>query len=286
VSAARKRPPQGGTEPRPLSRPKKRFGQHFLISPRIIDGILRLAALLPQDRVVEIGAGTGNLTEALARRAGHVMALELDRDLIPTLRQRFADQPQVDIIHADALSFDFMLLPAPFIVVANLPYGSAIAILTRLLALRCHMRHAVIMLQHEVAERLCAVPGTKAYGSLTLLTQWFASIDRGFNVPPSAFSPPPKVRSRVVRVRPHATPRVAVPDEAFLFRVIRAAFSQRRKMLANALQQEFHALAPQALRHAIETSAIATTRRGESLSLDEFARLSEALQQVLAVPQE
>ncbi len=212
-------------------RPKKRFGQHFLVSPTILAGILRLAELAPDDVVVEIGAGTGTLTEALARTVGRLWALELDRDLIPSLRQRFADRPQVEIVHADALTFDFAQLPTPIKAVANLPYGTAVAILTRLLRQRSRLRCAVIMLQREVAERLYASPGTKAYGSLTLLTQWYATVDKGFHVPPAAFSPPPKVMSTVVRVTPRPTPPVAVQDEACLFRIIHAAFAQRRKTL-------------------------------------------------------
>ena len=225
-------------------RPKKRFGQHFLTSRTIVDGILRWPELTPEDVVVEIGAGTGTLTDAIASRAGRILALELDRDLISPLRQRFADRPHVEIIHADALTFEFDQLPTPIKVVANLPYGTAVAILTRLLALRSRMRCAVIMLQREVAERLCAHPGTKAYGSLTLLTQWYATVEKGFNVPPSAFSPPPKVMSTVVRIIPRSTPPVAVQDEGLLFRLIHAAFSQRRKMLANALRPEFQQIAP------------------------------------------
>jgi 16S rRNA (adenine1518-N6/adenine1519-N6)-dimethyltransferase len=183
-------------------RPKKRFGQHFLVSHTVLAGILRLAELGPDDVVVEIGAGTGTLTEALAGRVGRLVALELDRDLIAPLRQRFAERPQVEILHADALTFDFEQLPAPFKAVGNLPYGTAVAILTRLLSQRPRVSCAVVMLQREVAERLYARAGTKAYGGLTLLTQWYASVDKGFHVPPSAFSPPPKVMSTVLRITP------------------------------------------------------------------------------------
>ncbi len=266
-------------------RPKKRFGQHFLISRTIVDGILRLAELTPADVVVEIGAGTGTLTEAIASRAGRLLALELDRDLIPPLSQRFAARPHVEIVHADALTFDFDQLPAPIKVVANLPYGTAVAILTRLLERRSHVRCAVIMLQREVAERLSAHPGTKAYGSLTLLTQWYATVEKGFNVPPAAFSPPPKVMSTVVKIISRPTAPVAVQDEVWLFRIIHAAFAQRRKMLANALRHEFRAIEPYLLRQALETSGIVGTRRGETLSIDEFARLSVALQRIMAVHQ-
>jgi 16S rRNA (adenine1518-N6/adenine1519-N6)-dimethyltransferase len=267
--------------PRFGGRPKKRFGQHFLISPTVLSGILRLAELTSEDVVVEIGAGTGILTDALASRAGRLFALELDRDLIAPLRQRFADRPHVDIIHADALTFNFDQLPCPIKVVANLPYGTAVPILTRLLTWRSRLRCGVTMLQREVAERLYARAGTKAYGSLTLVTQWYATVEKGFHVPPSAFSPPPKVMSTVVRIIPRATPPVAVQDEDWLFRIIQAAFAQRRKMLVNALRHEFSSIDPHHLRQILADNGIVPTRRGETLTLDEFARLGEALQRLL-----
>jgi 16S rRNA (adenine1518-N6/adenine1519-N6)-dimethyltransferase len=263
------------------ARPKKRFGQHFLTSPAVLSGILRLAELTPDDVVLEIGAGTGTLTEALAGRVRRLLALELDRELIAALQQRFAAKPQVEIIHADALTFDLAQLPTPVKVVANLPYGTAVAILARLLALRTCLRCAVIMVQHEVAERLYALPGTKAYGSLTLLTQWYAAVEKGFNVPPSAFFPAPKVRSTVVKLIPRPIPPVTVRDEALLFRVIRAAFAQRRKMLVNALRHEFQSIDAAILRQTLEPAGIAGTRRGETLTITEFARLTDALQPLL-----
>ena len=260
------------------ARPKKRFGQHFLTSHTVLSGILRLAELTPGDVVLEVGAGTGTLTEALAGRVRRLLALELDRELIAALQQRFVANPQVEIIHADALTFDLAQLPKPVKVVANLPYGAAVAILTRLLPLRTCLRCAVIMVQHEVAERLYALPGTKAYGSLTLLTQWYATVEKGFNVPPSAFSPAPKVRSTVVKLLPRPVPPVTVADEALLFRVIRAAFAQRRKMLVNALRHAFQSIDSAVLRQTLEHTGIATTRRGETLTLAEFARLTGAIQ--------
>jgi 16S rRNA (adenine1518-N6/adenine1519-N6)-dimethyltransferase len=259
-------------------RPKKRFGQHFLVSPPILKGILRLAALTPDDVVLEIGAGTGTLTEALAGRVQRLLALELDRDLIVPLRQRFADRPHIEIIHADALTFDLAQLPKPIKVVANLPYGTAVAILTRLLTACTGLDSAVVMVQREVAERLYALPGTKAYGSLTLLTHWYARVEKGFNVPPSAFSPPPKVSSTVVTIIPRSLPPVTVGDEALLFRVIRAAFAQRRKMLVNTLRHEFPSFEPAVLRQILEQVGIAVTCRGETLTLQEFARLADAMQ--------
>ncbi|MGH8057735.1 MAG: 16S rRNA (adenine(1518)-N(6)/adenine(1519)-N(6))-dimethyltransferase RsmA, partial [Candidatus Entotheonellia bacterium] len=166
--------------------PKKRFGQHFLVSPTVLSGILRLAELTRDDTVLEIGAGTGVLTEALAARVPRVVALELDRDLLAPLRQRFDRTPQVEIIEADALSFDFGSVADKMVVVANLPYATAVPILTRLLELRDRLRLLVVMLQREVAERFSASPGTKAYGSLTHMVQWHAVVKKGFLVPPSA----------------------------------------------------------------------------------------------------
>jgi 16S rRNA (adenine1518-N6/adenine1519-N6)-dimethyltransferase len=263
-------------------RAKKRFGQHFLTSPAVLSGILRLAELTPDEVVLEIGAGTGTLTEALAGRVRRLLALELDRELIVSLQQRFAAKPQVEIIHTDALTFDLEQLPRPVKVVANLPYGTAVAILTRILTLRTGLRCAVVMVQREVAERLYASPGTKAYGSLTLLAHWYATVEKGFNVPPSAFSPAPKVNSTVVKIIPRPVPPVTVADEALLFRVIRAAFAQRRKMLVNALRHEFRPIDSAVLRQVLEQVGIAATRRGETLTITEFAHLSDAIQPLLA----
>lgn len=265
-------------KPAPL-RPKKRFGQHFLVSPTVLSGILRLAELTPEDAVLEIGAGTGVLTEALAAGVRRVFALELDRDLIDSLRQRFAHRPHVEIIHADALSFNFHSLDESLTVVANLPYGTAVPILLRLLEMGSQLRMAVVMLQREVAARLRATPGTKAYGTLTLTAQWHATVKKGFNVPPSAFSPRPKVMSAVVKVIPRGAPPVSVQDTAFLFEVIRAAFAQRRKTLFNALGAAFrHWLTSGTLHETLTTVGIDPRQRGETLSLEEFARLADALQ--------
>jgi 16S rRNA (adenine1518-N6/adenine1519-N6)-dimethyltransferase len=268
-------------EPAPV-RPKKRFGQHFLISPTVLSGMLHMADLTSDDIVLEIGAGTGTLTEALASRVRRLLAIELDRDLIMLLRQRFACQPQVEIIDADALHFDFAQLDAPVKVVANLPYGTAVPILMRLLKAPGSLLLAVVMLQREVAERLCARPGTKAYGSLTLTAQWYAVIERGFNVPPSAFSPPPKVISTVVKLTPRPQPPVPVQDEQWLFRVIRGGFGQRRKTLVNALGTVFQRrIEPHRLRQLLAKVGIDAGRRGETLTLFEYARLADALLEAL-----
>ncbi len=268
-------------EPAPV-RPKKRFGQHFLISPTVLDGILRMAELTSDDMVLEIGAGTGTLTEALASRVRRLLAIELDRELIMPLRRRFARQPQVEIIHADALQFDFAPLDEPVKVVANLPYSTAVPILMRLLRAASSLRLAVVMLQREVAERLCAMPGTKAYGGLTVIAQWYAVVEKGFNVPPSAFSPPPKVISTVVKLTPRPQPPVPVDDEDWLFRVIRGGFGQRRKTLVNALGAAFpRQVEPHVLRQILAKVGIDARRRGETLTLVEYARLADALREAL-----
>jgi 16S rRNA (adenine1518-N6/adenine1519-N6)-dimethyltransferase len=278
VNAHTEEPRQREASYQAATPPKKRFGQHFLVSPTVLRGMLRLAEVSSEDRVVEIGAGTGTLTAALAAKARQVLALEVDRDLIGALQQRFAGQPHVQIVQADALRFDFAQVAAPFKVVANLPYGSATAILMRFLERPSPVRLAVVMLQREVSARLRAEPGTKAYGSLTLMAQWYATVDKGFNVPPAAFSPPPKVMSAVVKITPRPEPPVTVQDEALLFRVIRAAFAQRRKTLLNALGATLSAqLPPSLLAHALTAAGIDPRRRGETLTLAEFARLTDGI---------
>jgi 16S rRNA (adenine1518-N6/adenine1519-N6)-dimethyltransferase len=268
-------------KPAPV-RPKKRFGQHFLVSPTVLDGILRTAELTSDDMVLEIGAGTGTLTEALAGRVRRLVAIELDRELILPLRQRFARQPQVKIIQANALQFDFARLDEPVKVVANLPYSTAVPILIHLLKAASSLRLAVVMLQREVAERLCAKPGTKAYGSLTLMAQWYAAVEKGFNVPPSAFSPPPKVISTVVKLTPRPQPPVPVADEEWLFRVIRGGFGQRRKTLVNALGAALRRrVEPHRLRQILAKAGIDAGRRGETLTLVEYARLADTLREAV-----
>jgi len=275
------------TPPQATARPKKRFGQHFLVSQRVLSGILRLAEVSSEDRVVEIGAGTGALTAALAGQAREVVALEVDRDLIGALQQRFASQPHVQIVHADALRFDFAQIAPPFKVVANLPYGSATAILMRLLERPSPMSLAVVMLQREVAARLYATPGTKAYGSLTLMAQWYATIDKGFNVPPAAFSPAPKVMSTVVKITPRPEPPVEVRDEPLLFRVIHGAFAQRRKILVNALAAALSdQLTASLLARALTAAGVDPRRRGETLTLTEFARLTDGISAVMMAQSE
>lgn len=251
--------------------PKKSLGQHFLTDPNILRKIVDAASLSPRDTVLEIGPGRGDLTQHLARAAGAVFAVEFDRRLLPSLQSDLGDLGNVHLVRGDALTFPLHRLPPGTAVVANLPYNVATAILMRLVEERAHFSRLVLMFQKEVADRITASPGTKDYGSLTLAVRYAMDAEILFKIPPGAFSPPPKVDSAVVRLVPLPAPRVNVRDERFLFSLIRAAFGQRRKTLRNALRSIADA---EALSAAENACGIDLARRGETLSLDEFARLS------------
>jgi 16S rRNA (adenine1518-N6/adenine1519-N6)-dimethyltransferase len=234
----------------------------------------------PRDLVVEIGPGRGALTEALASRAGRLIALEIDGDLVVTLQARFAAAPHVEIRQADARRFDATgfraLVPAPdgrLIVVGNLPYSVGKPILAALVDAGPAIDEMALMLQKEVAERVAAPPGGKTYGALSVLTQVSASVELAFSVPPGAFSPPPQVDSAVIRLVPHREPPVPIADPSRFGAVVRAAFGQRRKSLANALAAGLAVPADRARRLA-QAAGIDPGRRAESLSLAEFARLA------------
>ena len=197
-------------------RARKRFGQHFLTDPGVIDAIVRAVHPAGDDIVVEIGPGQGAITDALARRAGHLHAIELDRDLAARLRAQYADRPNVTIHEADALGFDFGSLGERLRVVGNLPYN--------------------IMLQKEVVDRMAAEPGSKAYGRLGIMLGCHLSVEKLFDVPPEAFSPPPEVTSAVVRLDPLPPGSFHIADEAGLSTLVATAFMQRRKTLRNALK--------------------------------------------------
>ena len=238
---------------------RKRFGQHFLTDTAVVEAIFASLRLGPADRVLEIGPGTGVLTERLSAEAGAVAAIEVDRDLAATLDGRFAG---VDVICADALEADLGALlgnsSAGARVVGNLPYNIATPLLDRLFRVAGQIRDMHFMLQAEVAARLAAVPATKAYGRLSVVAQHHCRIDVLFDVAAGSFSPPPKVRSAFVRL----TPRRGEPCDAKALRlVLRVAFAQRRKTLANALQS----LAPDWRVLGIDPAA-----RAESLSVADF----------------
>ncbi|OGW61324.1 MAG: hypothetical protein A2V83_00360 [Nitrospirae bacterium RBG_16_64_22] len=254
--------------------PKKSLGQHFLTDPNILRKIVDAARLSTSDTVLEIGPGRGDLTRHIARAAGTVFAVEFDRRLIPSLQSDLGGLTNVHLVRGDALTFPFHRLPAGTAAVANLPYNVAVPILMRLVEERARFSRLVLMFQKEVADRITASPGTKDYGSLTLAVQYAMDAEILFKIAPGAFSPPPKVDSAVVRLAPLSAPRVKVRNERFLFSVIRAAFGQRRKTLRNALRSIADA---DSLSAGGKHADIDLSRRGETLSLDEFARLADFL---------
>lgn len=253
-------------------------GQNFLIERRVPERIAEESGLDAGTGVVEIGPGVGCLTEQLALRAGKVAAFEVDELLKPVLARTLAPYDNIEVIFGDVMRRD---LPAEIerslpglrpVLCANLPYSITTPVLTKIFGSRC-FETAVVMVQKEVAERMCAAPGEKDYGAFTLLTQWYTEPEMLFTVGPECFMPRPKVTSAVVRMTMRKTPPAEV-DEKALFRVIRAAFNMRRKTLVNALDG---VCGKEKARAAIAACGFAETVRGEALSLAEFAALTNAL---------
>ncbi|MBI4609680.1 MAG: ribosomal RNA small subunit methyltransferase A [Candidatus Rokubacteria bacterium] len=260
---------------------RRALGQHFLRDVRIARAIVDTARLTPDDLCVEIGPGQGALTLLLAERAGRLLALEVDGALISQLQPRLGSIANAEVRRADARRFDYSALPAlrpspegRVVVVGNLPYSAAKPILERLVAARGAVSEMVLTLQKEVAERVVAAPGSKRYGALSVLTQIYCEGRRVMAVPPGAFRPPPKVDSAVIHLRVLPAPCVAVGDERWFHRLVKAAFGQRRKHLANALAGGLHSTVATARRWLGE-AGIDPERRAETLSLQEFSRLAE-----------
>jgi 16S rRNA (adenine1518-N6/adenine1519-N6)-dimethyltransferase len=261
-----------------LHRPRRRaLGQHFLRDRDLARAIVDALAPGPGDLVVEIGPGQGALTVELARRAGRVVALELDRALAASLRARL---PSVEVVEADATRWDYRSVRRPpggrALVIGNLPYSVGTTILMALVEAREALDEAVVMLQREVAERVAAGPGSRSYGSLSVLVQlgWDARVI--LRAPPGAFRPPPRVESALLRLTPLPRPRAAAGDERQLRTVVRAAFARRRKTLANALAAGL-SLPASRVREVLEEAGIDPSRRAETLDLEEFIRLSAAI---------
>ena len=256
---------------------RRALGQHFLRDPGIAQAVVDLVAPTSNDLVVEIGPGQGALTTELARRAGRLVALEVDAELAARLRPRF---PGAEIVEADARTWDYGTLERPpgarVLVVGNLPYSVGKPILMALVAARTAIDAMALMLQREVAERVAAAPGSRTYGSLSVLTQLYCDARVALMVPPGAFSPPPKVDSAVIHLVVRPGPRVALADERRFHVVVRAAFAQRRKTLANALAAGLGRPA-EAIRAAAEAAGIDPTRRAETLTILEFAGLTARL---------
>lgn len=263
-------------------RPSRRAGQCFLVDPAVLGRIVAAARIVPGEPILEIGAGTGTLTEALAAAGARVTALERDRRLAALLRARGFPAGDVVVVEADALTFDLAgwlaAVGGSAKVVANIPYQITSPLLLRLLDLASELAVVVLLIQREVAARLVAQPGSKAYGALTLACHYRAEVEVVAEVPRTAFHPAPAVQSAVVRLTPLDRPRVSVPDGALLFAVIRAAFGQRRKTLRNALLGARPLrLRPPQLDAALASAAIDGRVRGEALSLEEYGRLATCL---------
>jgi 16S rRNA (adenine1518-N6/adenine1519-N6)-dimethyltransferase len=256
---------------------RRALGQHFLRDPAIARAIVDLVAPTARDLVVEIGPGEGALTGELARRAGRVIAIELDRALAAGLRPRF---PAVEVVEADARGWDYRSLQRPpggrVLVVGNLPYSVSKRILLALVAARTAIDEMALMLQREVAERVAAPPGGRTYGSLSVLTQLSCDVRVALRVPPGAFRPPPRVESAVLHLRVLPEPRVPVADERRFQAVVRAAFGRRRKTLANALAASLGIPVEEA-RRAAEAAGVDPGRRAETLTILEFSRLAARL---------
>ena len=217
-------------------RPRKRFGQHFLTDPGVIDAIVSAIDPRPGDTIVEIGPGQGAITESLAKRAGTLHCVELDRDLAAALRRRFGGRDNVVIHEADALSFDFCALGDTLRIVGNLPYNISTPLLFHLVDCRDCVADMHFMLQKEVVDRMTAGPGSKAYGRLGIMLGCHLAVEALFDVGPDCFEPPPAVMSAVVRLAPLGDEKPAIDDETVLRRLVATAFSQRRKTLRNALK--------------------------------------------------
>lgn len=257
---------------------RKRFGQHFLADTRLAQRIVDAAGIQPDDLVLEVGPGRGVLTERLLERAGHVIAIELDDRLIPSLKARFPSE-RLELIHDDVLRVDLSALAARSLgqklrVVANLPYSISTAVLQHFVAHRAHIRDATVLLQKEVVDRIVAQPGTKEYGGFTVWLRYYAEARKLFGIAPGAFRPPPKVQSLLLHLLFRADPPVRVTDEPMLFRIIEQGFAQRRKKLANNLRPLFDA---ERILSTVRRLGIPEDVRAEALDLETFARLSDEL---------
>ena len=256
--------------------PRKRLGQHFLSNPRILARIADALELAPGETVVEVGPGRGALTEQLRSRAGRVIAIELDRVLAERLRQRYAGDPQVHIVEGDVLDVPLgSLAGGPYALVGNVPYYITTPIVFHALESPRPSR-AVLLVQREVAERMTAAPGTRAYGALTVNLRALARVELLFGVPAGAFHPPPRVESAVVRITPLATPAIAADDEGAFRALVQASFGMRRKQMRRVLRS-VAALDADAATRVLAEVGIAPEARPETLDVETFVRLAERL---------
>ena len=260
---------------------QKKFGQNFLIDTHVLDKIIRSAEITKDDFVLEIGPGIGTMTQYLACAAREVVAVEIDKALIPILEDTLSSYDNVTVINEDVLKLDSVKLAQetnggkPIKVVANLPYYITTPIIMGLFESHVPVQSITVMVQKEVADRMQVGPGTKDYGALSLAVQYYAKPYIAANVPPNCFMPRPKVGSAVIRLECHEEPPVQVKDEKLMFRIIRASFNQRRKTLANGLKNSPEiSLSREGIEQAIAELGKGASVRGEALNLEEFATLS------------
>lgn len=263
---------------------QKKFGQNFLIDAHVMDKIITSAALTKEETVLEIGPGIGTMTQFLCEHAGAVVAVEIDRSLIPILQETLGGYHNVTVIHEDILKVDIRRLVEeknggrPIKVVANLPYYITTPILMGLFESHVPLRSVTVMVQKEVAERMKASPGTKEYGALSLAVQYYAKPRMIANVPANCFMPRPSVGSAVICLECHQHPPVQVKDEQQMFAMIRASFQQRRKTLANGLAHfSGMAFSKEEIQEKIRMLGLPENTRGETLTLEQFAALSDSM---------
>ncbi len=275
-----------------MTKPSRRkLGQHFLHEKRFLAQIIDLGEISPGEDVLEIGVGEGALTRFLLEAGACVHGVEIDRALIPALRALESAHERLRLIHGDALALDYDALPARMKLVANLPYQTATHIILQAIEKYATFPLMVLMVQREMGERLCAQPGGKDYGSLTLRVGYRYQVRLCQVVPPGAFRPPPQVDSAIVRFEAREKPQVEVGDENLYFRVVQAGFAHRRKTLLNNFKslnsiglRDSGAYTPEALRKILEQAGIDPARRAETLSAQEFARITRALERHSGAP--
>ncbi len=260
---------------------QKKFGQNFLIDTHVLEKIILASGVTKEDCVLEIGPGIGTMTQYLAEAAGHVVAVEIDSNLIPILKETLADYDNVTVIHADILKTDINELTQkfnggrPIKVVANLPYYITTPIIMGLFEGQVPIDNITVMVQKEVADRMQVGPGSKDYGALSLAVQYYAEPYIVANVPPNCFMPRPNVGSAVIRLTRHKNPPVSAQDPGLMFRLIRASFNQRRKTLQNGLNNSPEIpYTKEQIISAIESLGISPSVRGEALNLEQFAALA------------
>ena len=263
---------------------QKKFGQNFLIDTHVLDKIIQSANITEDDMVLEIGPGIGTMTQYLAQAAGKVIAVEIDKNLIPILGETLAEYDNVTVINEDILKLDINRLVEeenagkPIKVVANLPYYITTPIIMGLFESHVPLQSITVMVQKEVADRMQVGPGSKDYGALSLAVQYYAKPYIAANVPPNCFIPRPGVGSAVIRLTRYEEPPVTVKDESLMFKLIRASFNQRRKTLQNGIANSPELPYSKAqVEKALEKMGLAANVRGESLTLAEFAKLSDII---------